>query len=66
MTAESVEQVRADAVKRGDVIWAPDDGDWLKVVRIGKGRWGELTFYRRDHSEAQFDADHQVLRQAGQ
>ena len=60
----SVIQIHADLVEKGQTIWAPDDGDWLKVAKVGKGL-GDYSrvFYRVDGSEAEFDVDQIVLVQ---
>jgi hypothetical protein len=58
-------EVRQDVavhLSRGDVVWAPDDSDWLKVH---KARYDEdadeVTVYRADGSEATFRASREVL-----
>lgn len=58
----TTETIKATAVRRGDRIWAPDDGDWLRVDRISNDEV-EVTFYRLDHSEATFRPNSNVLRQ---
>jgi hypothetical protein len=61
---ETVEGIRAGDVRRGDRIWAPEDGNWLLVDRIDNDGF-EVVLYRTDHSEATFDLDGNVLRQVG-
>jgi hypothetical protein len=59
----SVEEIRAEKIRRGDRIWAPADNDWLVVARIvNPDRYGDVAFYRDDHSEATFAPDDLVLR----
>lgn len=58
-----VEEVPAAEIRRGDHVWAPDDGDWLLVDRMDPASpFGYLTFYRHDHSEAEFRFNQRVLR----
>jgi hypothetical protein len=61
-----VREIKAAEVRRGDVIWAPDDGDWLKVATIKPGLDAyTLVFYRVDGSEAEFAPGRAVLKQEG-
>lgn len=63
MTRSAVEEVAATQIRRGDRIWAPADNDWLVVDRItNPDRFGDVVFYRNDHSEATFAPDDLVLR----
>jgi|HubBroStandDraft_5_1064220.scaffolds.fasta_scaffold15491_11 hypothetical protein len=65
MALVSCEGVRADQIKRGDTIWAPDDGDWLLVNRVVPSEYDDgLIFFRRDYSEAFFPRQRSVLRRA--
>jgi hypothetical protein len=61
----SVEVIPAEDVRRGDRIWAAEDGDWLLVDRIDNDGH-EVVLYRFDHSEATFRKGARVLRQEGQ
>lgn len=64
-TAILAELVSADEIKRGDTIWAPNDGDWLLVdtyIRLDR----EAEFRRKDGSIATFDRDKQLLRRVGE
>lgn len=64
MTGTSVETIKAREIRRGDRVWAPNDGDWLLVDRFEQmSHYGEVVVYRIDHSEASFDLDGNVLRQ---
>jgi hypothetical protein len=56
--------ILAEDIRKGVTIWAPDDGDWLKVSRIeDEPDYGTITVYRRDGSEAQFGHGKSVLMQ---
>lgn len=59
-----VTEVETDQIQHDDIIWAPDDGDWLTVDRIYFSKYGpDVIFFRRDGSEASFDQRRKVLRQ---
>jgi hypothetical protein len=51
----------AQEVTPGDVIWAPDDGDWFEVARVSSGGYYGQEFSRSDGSIAQFDDEDRVL-----
>jgi hypothetical protein len=58
----TTEVIATGDVRRGDLIWAPDDGDWLRVDRMETDAFGDLTVYRVDHSEATFGRRDHILR----
>jgi outer membrane protein assembly factor BamB len=57
-----VEQVRAEDVYVGDLIWAQNDNDWLRVADMDAGSWGGSVFYREDKSLAEFEDGATILR----
>jgi hypothetical protein len=59
-TTENVQEMKAEDVRRGDRVWAPNDHDWLLVDRISNDG-GDVTFFRRDYSEADFRVGCTVL-----
>lgn len=48
-------------VKPGNVIWAHNDNDWLKIREVEVNSYGDVIFYRRDGSEASFSSGQKVL-----
>lgn len=63
MPENATETIKAASICRGDRIWAPDDGDWLRVHRVERHGFGDVIVYRIDGSEACFSPDKNVLRQ---
>lgn len=61
---EIVERVKSDTVVRGDIVWAPHDGDWLTVARTEIDGFGGVVVYRADSSQAEFRTGRHVLRRA--
>lgn len=57
-----VEEIEGAAIGRGDVVWAHDDGDWLKVARVAEQLGTGWIVYRTDGSEATFPYDKPLLR----
>ena len=57
----TVRVVNTHDVKVGDRIWAPDDGDWLRVYDIKDNGYGDVTFLRRDRSMADFRTGQRVI-----
>lgn len=46
MAGAEVETIKPTDIKVGDVLWAPGDGDWFEVARIGDGGFDTTTVYR--------------------
>ena len=57
-----VQQMPAEMLRPGYTVWAPEDGDWLKVREVHHDEEaGEVTVYRTDRSEAVYRAGREVL-----
>lgn len=62
-TPARVMPVRGSELEIGNIVWAHDDGDWLKIDHLREAD-GDMVVYRADGSEATFGLGKFVLVRA--